>query len=326
MSPDPSSSRSAPRRVLVLGANGRLGAAVVQAFAAAGWGVVAHTRRPPRRPWPAGVQGVQCDALDRAALRRAGAGCSVVVNGLNPDYTQWHRLLPPLTSATLALARALDARLMLPGNVYIYGQQLPALLKEDTPPAGNHPKAQQRIAMEAAMADAATQGVRSVVIRAGDFLGDQGTWVDLAMAKRLGRGQWVHMGPDDVEHAWAWLPDLARVFVAVAERDVALDASRPAFTTLHYPGITCTGAQMHAAAEAVLGRRLSRAGFPWGLMRLAAPFAAMPRALLEMRHLWLRPHRLDGARLAALVGPLPATPLQQVLRACLGPPPSRPGA
>jgi nucleoside-diphosphate-sugar epimerase len=308
--------------VLVLGANGRLGAAVVQAFAAAGWGVVAHTRRPPRRAWPAGVQGVQCDALDIAALQRAGAGCRVVVNGLSPDYTQWHRLLPPLTAATLALARALEARLMLPGNVYIYGRQLPALLTEDTPVAGNHPKAQQRLAMESALADAASNGVRSVVIRAGDFLGDQGTWLDLAMAKRLRRSQWVHMGPDDVEHAWAYLPDLARVFVAVAEADAAQDARRPAFTTLHYPGITCTGAQMHAAAEAVLGRGLARAGFPWRLMRLAAPFAALPRTLLEMRHLWLRPHRLDGTRLAALIGPLPATPLQQVLRQCLRPDPA----
>ncbi|EHR69448.1 nucleoside-diphosphate-sugar epimerase [Burkholderiales bacterium JOSHI_001] len=314
MNTELSISSPATRRVLVLGAHGRLGAAVVRAFAAAGWGVVAHTRRIARQPWPEGVQGVQCDALDTAALQRAGAGCSVVVNGLSPDYTQWDRLLPPLTAATLALARALNARLMLPGNVYVYGQQLPALLKEDTPVAGNHPKARQRIAMEAAMADAAARGVRSVVIRAGDFLGDQGTWVDLAMAKRLARGRWVHMGPDDVAHAWAFLPDLARVFVAVAERDAAL----PAFTTLHYPGINCTGAQMQTAVEGVVGHKLLRSGFPWWLMRLAAPFAAMPRALLEMRHLWQRPHRLDGTRLAALIGPLPATPLAEVMRLSLG--------
>ena len=40
----PSNSKIA----LVLGANGRLGAAAVQAFTAAGWRVLAQARRTPR--------------------------------------------------------------------------------------------------------------------------------------------------------------------------------------------------------------------------------------------------------------------------------------
>ena len=43
----------------------------------------------------------------------------------------------------------------------------------------------------------------------------------------------------------------------------------------------------------------------------------MPRALLEMRHLWLRPHRLDETRLAQLIGTVPHTPADQVLRESL---------
>jgi CHASE2 domain-containing sensor protein len=86
---------------------------------------------------------------------------------------------------------------------------------------------------------------------------------------------------------------------------------------LHYAGLTATGAQLQAAVEAALGRPLERRSLPWGWLRLAAPLAAMPRALLEMRYLWQRPHRLDGSRLAALIGPTAATPLATVVRACL---------
>lgn len=307
--------------VMVLGANGRLGRAAVAAFAEAGWAVRAVLRprgqRPPPAQWPAGVTVVSADALDLAALRPAAEGVAVIVNALNPDYTRWDRLLPPLTEAAIALAEGCGATLMLPGNVYNFGHQLPTVLTEDTPFVGNHAKAQQRIALEAALAAAAARpgaaAVRSIVIRAGDFLGDEGTWIDLAMARGLGRGRFTHLGPPDVPHAWAWLPDLAQAFVRVAERRAAL----PPHAVLHFAGHTLTGAQLQRGFEAALGRPLKPARFPWWLMRLAAPLAAMPRTLLQMRYLWQRPHRLDGTRLAALIGPEPHTPLAAVAQQCL---------
>ena len=301
------------KTVLVLGANGRLGRAAVLAFAAAGWQVRAQLRRAPRAVLPAGVRLVICDALDLPTLTAAGQGAQVIVNALNPDDTRWATLLPPITAATLALARATGATLMLPGNVYNFGNQLPPLLTEATPFAATHPKAAQRIALEAALADAAASGVRSIVLRAGDFLGDAGTWLDLAMAKGLARSQFTQMGPADLPHAWAWLPDLAQTFVAVAERRAGL----PAHAVLHVPGLTLTGAQLQQAFEAALGRPLATRHFPWPLLWLATPFSPMLRALFEMRYLWQRPHQLDNGPLQALIGPEPHTPLPQVARGCL---------
>ena len=310
--------------VMVLGANGRLGRAAVLAFADTGWTVIAQLRRAPRAPLPAGVTLVLADALDVATLARQAQGVQVIVNALNPDYTQWATLLPPITAAAIALAAATGATLMLPGNVYNYGNQLPAVLGEDTAFAATHPKAALRIALEASLARAArAQGVRSIVIRAGDFLGDAGTWLDLAMGKGLAKGKFVQMGASDLPHAWAWLPDLARVFAAVAERRAQLAP----FSTLNYAGLTLTGAELQAACEAALGRPLRRGSFPWPLLRLATPFSAMLRALFEMRYLWQRPHRLDGQRLQALLGAsMPATPLAEVLRQCLATLPGAPMA
>ena len=303
--------------VMVLGANGRLGRAAALAFAQAGWQVLAQTRRAERAPWPAGVRTLQADVLDIAALVKAatmqGARLDLIVHALNPDYTQWARLLPPLTAAGIALAEATRATLMLPGNVYNFGNQLPALLTPTTPVVTSHPKARQRITLEASLASAAGRGVRSIVVRAGDFLGDTGTWMDLGLARQLGRGRVTHLGPQDVEHAWAYLPDLAQVFVRVAEQRAAL----PAHAVLHYAGLTLTGAQMHALIESALGGKMKAVAFPWWLMRLAAPFAAMPRALIEMRYLWQRPHRLDERDLQRLIGEVPHTPAAEVVRRCV---------
>lgn len=130
------------------------------------------------------------------------------------------------------------------------------------------------------------------------------------MAKSLARGRFTQMGPADLPHAWAYLPDLARVFVAVAERRAALAPH----TRLNHAGFTLSGAELQAAFEAALGRPLRRARFPWPLLRLATPFSPMLRALFEMRYLWQRPHRLDDSRLRARLGELPQTALAEMVR------------
>jgi len=316
------------RTVLVLGANGRFGRAAVHAFAAAGWQVLAQLRRAPRAPLPAGVHVVMGDALDVAALARASQGTQIVVNGLNPLYTEWADKLPPQTAAVLALTRALGATLMLPGNVYNFGRALPALLSEATPFVADHAKAAQRIAVEAALRQAARQdGVRSIVIRAGDFLGDAGTWADLAMLKGLGarlakgrRGHFTHLGPTDLPHAWAWLPDLAATFEHVAALQLAQPGRLAPHTVLHFAGHTLTGEQLQQSIETALGQPLQRAALPWWTLRLASPFVPLLRALLQMRYLWQRPHQLDGRALSALLaetGPVPHTPLPMLARALL---------
>jgi len=137
--------------------------------------------------------------------------------------------------------------------------------------------------------------------------------MDLAMAKGLARGRFTQMGPADLPHAWAWLPDLAQTFVAVAERRAAL----PAHAVLHFPGLTLTGAQLQQAFEAALGRPLQTRHFPWPLLRLATLFSPMLRSLFEMRYLWQRPHQLDGTQLQALLGRVPQTPLDTVVRQCI---------
>lgn len=298
------------KRVLVLGANGRFGRAAVNAFAAAGWQVLAQARQAPGWPLPANAVAVQADALDVDTLARQAAGVSVIVNALNPDYARWDALLPPLAEAVLKLAAATGATVMLPGNVYNFGSQLPPVLRETTPFDGDHGKACLRIAVEEGLQ---ANTARSIVIRAGDFLGGSGTWFDMAMTKPLAKGGLTHMGPDDITHAWAWLPDLAQVFVRVAERRAEL----PPHAVLHYAGLSLTGAELHAAIEAAVGRKLKARRFPWWTLMLGAPFVPLLRALLRMRYLWQRPHQLDESRLQALIGAVPHTPVVEVMRQCL---------
>lgn len=306
--------------VLILGAGGRFGAAAAQAFAAAGWTVLAQQRRAPPSAPPSGIRLLQQGLDDPAALARAAAGTALVIHAVNPPYTRWERELLPLFHQGLAVAERLGARFMLPGNVYPYGETMPPLLREDSPQRPSTRKGELRAAMEDELARRAAHGLDSVLIRAGDFFGSgTGSWLDLAIAKDIARGKLVYPGPLDLPHAWAYLPDLVRAFVAVAG-----DGGHRGLLRLHFAGHAVTGREFIAAldeAAAGLGLRPAQGfrvgGMPWPAIRALGLVQPMLREIARMSYLWRVPHALDGAALQRHVGALPATPLVQALRQSL---------
>lgn len=310
------------KTVLVLGARGRFGLAAARAFAAAGWHVIGQMRPGAQAPQHAGIEWLGIELQDTAALAAAAGGARVVVHALNPSaYTNaaWQAESGPMLNAALDLCRTLGARLMIPGNVYNFGKDMPTLLREDTPQRAHTVKGQVRMALEQQIR---SSGVLAVVIRAGDFFGSgRGSWFDLALAKHLPKGRFTYPGQGALATAWAYLPDLARSFVAVAER---ADGLAP-LEVLHFAGYQLSAEHWLevltplAQAQGWLapGAKLQRAGLPWPLLRLAGRFVPTWAALAEMRYLWQTPHALANDRLTALIGPEPHTPLLQAVTAAL---------
>lgn len=309
------------RTALILGASGRLGRAAVQAFVAGGWRTLAQSRKASS-DLPAGAQALIGGLADIDGLAERAAGASVVVHAANPPYDRWDAEMLPMGQQAIALAGKLRATLMLPGNVYGYGQTMPAVLDEKTPFAPSTAKGRLRVMLEESIREAVRDGriPGAVVLRAGDFYGaGTGTWLDLAVLSSLRRGRLVYPGPVDRIHAWAYLPDLARAFVAVAGSD-----QRRPFEAIHFPGHALTGAALLDAVEGALrslGRvpqgGLRRAGMPWLAMRLGGLFLPLLREVVAMRYLWDVPHALAGSRLTELVGELRGTPVDEAMLAAV---------
>jgi len=297
--------------IVIAGAAGRIGHAAAEAFLEAGWTVRGIARGAKLGRLPAGVEPVEADAMDRDAVTAACAGADVVLHALNPPYDKWDELAMPMAENVIAAARAAGATIMLPGNVYNYGTGICTSLTEDTPMATDTGKGRIRVAIEERLRDESDTGLRSIVLRAGDFFGGpvDGSWFDLMIAKDLKKGRLVWPGRRDIDHAFAYMPDFARAFVRVAAKRAAL----PPFARLHFAGHTATGEAFHAAMEAAIGRPLKRGGVPWPLIRLIGLFNPVLREVARMRYLWDTPHSLDNGRLEALIGAEPHTPLQTAL-------------
>jgi nucleoside-diphosphate-sugar epimerase len=277
---------------LILGASGMFGRNAADAFGAAGWTVRAFDRA-------------------RDDMNEAARGADVIVNALNPPaYKGWATVIPAITESVIAAARAGGATVIVPGNVYPFGDT-PGSWSEDTPHRPTSKKGHIRAAMEARYRQAADElGVRTVILRAGDFIDARPAngWMDI-VAKAVGQGRLTYPGRPDTEHAWAYLPDMARAAAALAGRR----ASLAAFEDIPFPGLTLTGEAMRAHAEAAFGAPVALRGMPWWAIRAASPVWRLGRELLEMRYLWRVPHSLSGEKFGRLLPDFESTPAREVL-------------
>ncbi len=302
-------------QVIVLGAKGRFGRAAVAAFLAAGWRVRALARDWGGAPPGSGETRVEGDAFSGSSLSEAAAGCDVMINAVNPPYPRWSRDLPRITSCVIDAAKHTGATVMVPGNVYNFGAAMPVRLDATTPQRARHRKGRQRITMERAYADAAKHGVRTIILRGGDFFEGvkSGNWLEDHIIAHIGRGKVMYPGPLDRVHAWAWLPDMARAMVGLAQRRAGLAG----FADIGFPGYAITGRELVDALERVTGARLKINTMPWPLIGLLGLVNAQMREVAEMAYLWRVPHAIDGARLAGILPEFKPTPLQEALAAAL---------
>jgi nucleoside-diphosphate-sugar epimerase len=297
--------------VLILGAKGRLGSALSDAFTSARWRVLKQARATPGRDM---THLIAADVRDVGGIVNAANASArridVVINATNPIYTRWATEAEALNRAAIEITQTLGATLMFPGNVYNYGADMPEALRSDTPQLAQTRKGRIRITMEQAILAATKAGTQAIVIRAGDFFGcNAGSWFDQAIARDSLKGKLTYPGPLDRPHAWAYVPDLAQTFVRVAEARAALGR----FECIHFTGHTLTGHELKASIEGAVGAPVNVARLPWPLIRAVGLVWPMWRELAEMAYLWQRPHQLvtDSAHRAWLSS---TTPIDDAIR------------
>lgn len=316
------------RTALVLGATGGIGGEVARRLAARGW-VVRALHRDAAWMAAAGGQGmagfdvrwIQGDAMRSADVVEAARGAGLIVHAVNPPgYRNWAELVLPMLEGSIAAARASGARILLPGTVYNYGPDAFPVITEASPQNPHTRKGAIRAEMERRLRAAAeADGVRTLIVRAGDFFGPRArnNWFSQALVKP-GRpvGAVSYPGRHGIGHQWAYLPDVAETMLRLLERT---DAAPEPFATFHMEGHwDADGTEMVAAIGRAVGRPgLKARPFPWWLLAAASPVVPLFRELREMRYLWRVPVRMDNARLRRVLGEEPRTPLDEAVRTTL---------
>ncbi len=307
------------RTALILGITGGIGGEVARALLTRGWRVRALHRRPDEVAGTTGlgneVEWIKGDAICRDDVLHAAAGASVIVHAVNPPkYHNWAGLALPMLENTIAAAKAENARILFPGTIYNFGPDALPKLTEASPQNPLTRKGRIRVRMEERLRQAAGDGARVLIVRAGDYFGPHAgnTWFSQGLLANQRQVRRVfYPGPREVGHAWAYLPDLAEAMARLLEHDAQLAD----FEVFNFRGLwLARGADMADAvcrAAGISSRKVYT--FPWWCVRLAAPFVEVCREMLEMRYLWNTPVELDNSKLCALIGAEPRTSLDEAV-------------
>lgn len=226
-------SGESERSVLVTGASGALGPAVVQAFLDAGWRVRTFSASAPRPGSPAsGLPHVVADINDRSVLAKELDGVEVVVHmaallhipnpgsELEAEYTRVN--VEGTRSVVEEARRAGVRRVALLSSICVYGAQV-GLVNEETPPIPDTPYARTKNQAEQIVLDARTAEGRAigVVLRLGAVYGAtiKGNYSRLVRA--LARGRFVPIGRGLNRRTLVYERDVAAAILLAASQERA---------------------------------------------------------------------------------------------------------
>ena len=296
----------------VIFGTGATGLSVAEILAKRGTPVRA-VNRSGQADVPHGVETMGGDASDPAFAIEASAGASVVYQCLNPPYTDWPEMFPPLQAAVLEGATAAGAKYVAMDNLYAYGPTSGAPLTEDLPYAATGAKGRTRAQMARDLLEAHQSGkVRVAIGQASDYFGPRGLLS--SMGERVfypaiaGKKAQV-MGNPDQPHSYSYIPDIANGLVTLADHDEA-DGSAwhlpnaPALTTRQFVERVYAAAGTEPQIQAV-----SRV-----MVNVLGLFNSQLRELKEMFYEFEEPYVVDSSNFESTFG-IPATPLDEAIPA-----------
>jgi nucleoside-diphosphate-sugar epimerase len=290
---------------VVFGATGGIGGAVVAELVRRGRRVRAVSRRGEA---PERAEGVAADAADPAEAAEASTGAGVVYHCVNPGYTRWPELLPPISRSILGAAESSGAKLVFADNLYAYGP-VDGPLREDLPATATGAKGRTRIEVADELLAAHRDGRARVTIgRASDYYGPGGansTSGNPVFGRTLAGKRPVWTGKLDVPHTFHYLTDIARGLVTLAERSEAdggiwhLPAAEP-LTAQQFFDLVFEAAGRPTPAKAQIAGP--------ALLAVAGLFSPTLRELRETAYQFRRPFVIDSSRFERAFGRLEPTP------------------
>ena len=311
------------RRVLILGATGGFGHALTQQMASQGWQIRAVSRKPQQHS--DGINSIGSvnwfvgDLDLPETLVEAASNVDVIVHAVNVPYQHWNPTMLNFTRTIIDLAQDNNAHLMFVGNVYNAGIPREGMITENTLNAPINEKGDIRAQLEDMIKQASDNGLRTTIMRFGDFFGpDLGAsnWFNVC-TKAIGKNKLMFPGDADMPHTWAYLPDAAKAFAQVAILRIA-GVESPNHLVLPFTGHVFSFAQLQGVFESIKGRRVKVSQVPWRIFGILGWMIPLIRELVSMRYLWQHDIRMDGKALREFLGAEPEhTTLEQAVLSCV---------
>lgn len=251
------------------------------------------------------VEVVHGEAANINDMRKAIIGADSVYYCVNVPYPEWNTKLIPMLQTAITAATESKAKVVFPGNVYVYGHAQSDFVREDHPLAAHTRKGKIRIRMEQMLNDAwKSEKVPYTVVRFPDFYGPF-VLNDLyaPIFRNALQGQPITWnGRLDVPSEFAYIEDAAEALVMA---DLNSGANGESYnvpgaevtTPREWLELICSVARTKANVRTV----------PKFMIAIAGLSNPLVREFYEMFYLKTERLILDGTKFRSKFGRIPAT-------------------
>lgn len=305
------------KKVMVIGASGGMGYALVMELVRRGMGVVAFARGKERLEALFGkeekVTILAGDAWEKKQVSEGANGVDVIFHALNLPYEEWKMKLLPIIKNIIEAAEENGAKLAVVDNIYAYGKSGGVPLKEDMDKKPHTKKGKLRKEMGEMIQMAS---VPSLICHFPDFYGPNATntYIHFTLEQLLKKRKGGFVGPRDMEREFIFTKDGARVMVELALREDAYGQSWniPAVSTI-------TGRDFEEVIREQLGNDKQLYYITKPMFALYALVAGKGmREAVEMQYINAEPTILSGEKLTRFLGEWNSTPYENGIEETIG--------
>ncbi|SMC03874.1 Nucleoside-diphosphate-sugar epimerase [Sulfobacillus thermosulfidooxidans DSM 9293] len=262
--------------IVVLGASGRIGRAILQEFNDQSSVLTAVSRFVKQSsPVHSQIRWVSLDPHDVSGHHALFLNADIVIDARNQRYDDWSGY-PAMIDATLAALETTKAHYVYIDNIYVYGR--PASSSRVAEDIVRHPisvKGKIRLDIENRLRDLMAQGQPIMIVRFPDFY-------DISTDPLPRFLRWF--GPPHLPHQFISTRDGAQALYRLV---MDPDAYRKIWHVAGDEPITGLGLQK--IAQEILGRKLPLWVFGPRLVKLLGFVNAPARGLQETQYLWQYP-------------------------------------
>lgn len=247
------------------------------------------------------VEIVRSNILTGDGLQEAVAGASVVYQCANPPYNLWQKQFPTMQSNILNAAAAVNAKVVIGENVYMYGDTNGAIMTEDTRCAATTRKGKVRHQMSIDAIAMHKNGTARITIgRASDFFGPtvtNSTMGDRQIGRAVQGEKASLVGNIEVPHTFTYINDFGRALVTLGLSDVA---DGEIWHVPNAPPLTQREFMNFVFQE--IGRTPAMSAMGRMMMRIGGVFIPEARESVEMMYQFEKPFIVDSSKFEKYFG------------------------
>ncbi|MBM9546862.1 SDR family NAD(P)-dependent oxidoreductase [Leptospira sp. 201903074] len=304
-------------KVLVLGATGGTGKALVQELMARGIATIAFGRNQGALEIlakelgnPKKLELALGDVFKWESIRDAAKTADIIFQAANVPYQEMAAKSLLLAESVMKAAEANSQKIVFVDGIYVYGPNPGYAVEESYPRKPNSKKGKIRIEMENLIFSDRWKQSKPLIVRLPDYYGPSSknaylnpTLEGLAFGKTA-----LFIGDTSVKREYIYLPDAAKMIVNLASRESSYGRN------WNVPGQVISAKEIVKIAKQTTGKRTFLIPVGKITLVLAGIFDSFLREVVEMMYLTKDPLVLSGAQYEREIGAIPKTPFEKGLK------------